>query len=101
MPPGPRFCVQSPGRSTCTARRAGAFPARAGAACAPAVNIGGMELGAFEADRTTRIVFGPGTRRRLPEIARALGFRRTLLVADPGLVACGYAAEAESVLTDA
>ena len=44
----------------------------------------------FELESRTRLVFGPGTLSRLGELARELGFRRTLLVADPGLVATGF-----------
>lgn len=39
----------------------------------------------FDFTLSTRLVFGPGTLNRLGELARALGFRRPLLVADPGL----------------
>jgi alcohol dehydrogenase class IV len=38
----------------------------------------------------TRLVFGPGTLSRLGDLARELGFRRTLLVSDPGLLASGH-----------
>ena len=38
----------------------------------------------------TRVVYGPGTLARLGELARELGFRRTLLVSDQGLVGAGY-----------
>jgi len=46
----------------------------------------------------TRIVFGPGSVERLGEIARELGFHRTLLVADPGLMAAGHPARAARLL---
>jgi alcohol dehydrogenase len=42
----------------------------------------------------TRTVFGTGTIERVGELSRELGFRRTLLVADLGLVASGHVAEA-------
>ena len=42
----------------------------------------------------TRIVFGAGSIKRLGELAAELGFRRTLLVADRGLVASGHVDEA-------
>ncbi len=44
----------------------------------------------FESAVNVRLVFGPGAARRLGEIARLEGFRRTLLVADEGLRAAGH-----------
>jgi alcohol dehydrogenase len=44
------------------------------------------------------VVYGAGTLGRLGELARALGFRRTLLVSDPGMVTAGYVAAATSSL---
>src|SRR6185436_5922027 len=41
----------------------------------------------FELASPTRLVFGPGTLSRLGELARELGFGRTLLVADAGIAA--------------
>jgi alcohol dehydrogenase len=52
----------------------------------------------FEAESRTRLVFGPGTLARLGEIARERGFRRTLVVSDPGVVATGYTARACAAL---
>lgn len=46
----------------------------------------------------TRIVFGPGTLARLGELARELGFRRTLLVSDPGLAPTGHPDRARRLL---
>jgi alcohol dehydrogenase len=54
--------------------------------------------GGFDVQLRTRIVFGAGSLRRLGELARELGFRRTLLVADPGIVAAGYPEEAADSL---
>src|SRR4030095_9874630 len=48
----------------------------------------------FDFQPRTRVVFGAGTIERLGELARELGFRRTLLVADQGLVSSGHVAEA-------
>ncbi|MCI0696543.1 iron-containing alcohol dehydrogenase, partial [candidate division KSB1 bacterium] len=45
--------------------------------------------------------FGIGVFERLGELAGELGFRRTLLVADHGMVACGYAGEASKLLQQA
>lgn len=48
----------------------------------------------FDFQSRTRVIFGPGAINRLGELARELGFRRTLLVADHGLVASGHVDEA-------
>jgi len=55
----------------------------------------------FDFHLRTRVVFGVGMFERLGEIARELGFKRSLLVADAGMVACGYVAEATTLLTAA
>ncbi|MCM2254761.1 MAG: iron-containing alcohol dehydrogenase [Vicinamibacteria bacterium] len=56
-----------------------------------AVERGGLTL-------RTRVVWGVGAVSRLGELARAEGFTRVLLVADPGLVAAGHVARAEAAL---
>lgn len=56
-----------------------------------AVERGGLTL-------RTRVVWGVGALSRLGELARAEGFTRVLLVADPGLVAAGHVARAEAAL---
>jgi alcohol dehydrogenase class IV len=48
----------------------------------------------FDFHTRTRLVFGAGSIKRLGELASELGFRRTLLVADRGLVASGHVDEA-------
>src|SRR5262245_27215905 len=48
----------------------------------------------FDFQPRTRVVFGAGAIERLGELARELKFRRTLLVADHGLVASGHVDEA-------
>jgi alcohol dehydrogenase len=48
----------------------------------------------FDFSLRTRAIFGPGTVRQLGTIARALGFTRTLLVADAGMRDAGYVAVA-------
>jgi alcohol dehydrogenase len=55
----------------------------------------------FDFQLRTRMVFGSGTIRRLGELARDLGFRRSLLVADQGLLASGHVDEALSPLSQA
>lgn len=52
----------------------------------------------FDFYTRTRLVFGSGAFERLGELARELGFNRALLVADRGMVACGYVDEALKVL---
>lgn len=49
----------------------------------------------------TRIVFGTGTLRRLALLAGELGFTRTLVVADEGIVATGYVDTVAALLRDA
>jgi alcohol dehydrogenase len=44
----------------------------------------------FDFHPQTRVVFGPGSLRRLGELARELGGSRILLVTDPGLEAAGH-----------
>jgi alcohol dehydrogenase len=55
----------------------------------------------FDYQPRTRVVFGAGAIERLGELARALNFRRTLLVADHGLVASGHVDEAVAPLQNA
>ena len=55
----------------------------------------------FDFQLRTRLVFGAGALARLGTLARELDFRRTLLVADRGLVSSGHVAEASAVLTAA
>ena len=52
----------------------------------------------FDFQLHTRIVFGEGALARLGELARELGFTRTLIVADPGIVATGQVARAAAIL---
>lgn len=55
----------------------------------------------FDFHLRTRVVFGHGSFARLGQLARELGFARTLLVADPGLAQAGHAAEALRRLDEA
>ncbi len=52
----------------------------------------------FDFGLRTRVVFGQGALDRLGALARELGFRRTLLVADEGMVEAGHVAEALRLL---
>src|SRR5688572_22148868 len=57
--------------------------------------------GRFDLTLNTRVVFGPGTLERLGELARELGFRRTLVVTDKGLLPTGLADRAKGLLAQA
>ena len=52
----------------------------------------------FDFQLHTRVVFGAGSFERVGEFARALGFTRTLLVADAGMVAAGFVDQATRLL---
>ena len=55
-------------------------------------------MNSFDFHLRTRVVFGQGALGKLGDAARKLGFRRSLLVADPGLRACGHVEKASEVL---
>src|SRR4051794_21827438 len=55
----------------------------------------------FEFQTRTRVIFGEGAINRLGAVARDLGFRRPLLVADHGLQASGHVGEASASLAGA
>lgn len=55
----------------------------------------------FRFEMHPALVGGPGSLAQLGSHARALGFKRTLAVSDPGLVAAGHAGRAEKLLADA
>ncbi len=55
----------------------------------------------FDFQPRTRVIFGAGTLGQLGACASELGFRRTLLVADRGILAAGYVEEAVKVLSAA
>ena len=55
----------------------------------------------FDFQPRTRVVFGSGTLARLGSLAKELGFLRTLLVADAGVVQAGYVAAAADALARA
>ena len=55
----------------------------------------------FDFTSQTQVIFGAGTFKRLGELARSLTFKKTLLVADKGLVQVGYVAKAAKLLNDA
>ncbi|HSK62934.1 MAG TPA: iron-containing alcohol dehydrogenase [Pyrinomonadaceae bacterium] len=55
----------------------------------------------FDFQPRTRLIFGAGTIGQLGKLAVELGFRRTLLVADHGLVASGHVDEAVTPLQEA
>jgi alcohol dehydrogenase len=45
----------------------------------------------FDSHPRTRVIFGPGASGRVGQLARDLGFRRALLVADRGVIDAGHA----------
>jgi alcohol dehydrogenase len=53
----------------------------------------------FDFQPRTRVIFGPGSLTRVGTLARDLGFRRILLVADPGIRRAGHAAAVSDSLT--
>ena len=55
-------------------------------------------MAAFDFQLRTRVVFGDGAFARLGELARELSFTRTLVVADPGMMATGYVQRAQASL---
>lgn len=55
----------------------------------------------FDFQSRTRLIFGDGSLERLGALASELGFKRTLLVADKGILACGYVDRATKLLSDA
>ena len=55
----------------------------------------------FDLQPRTRVVFGEGALEKLGELAKGLGFARTLLVADAGLVRAGHTTRAARCLADA
>jgi len=58
-------------------------------------------MSGFDFQPRTRVVLGSRAVDRAGELARQLGFRRSLVVADPGIVASGHAARVVSALADA
>lgn len=56
-------------------------------------------ISSFDFQSRTRVLFGAGKFATLGELAsRALQFQRTMLVADRGMIACGYVSEAVKLL---
>ena len=49
-----------------------------------------MKIKPFDYQSHTRVVFGPGSVEKIGDLARELNFRRSLLVADRGLLSFGY-----------
>ncbi|MBI1764968.1 MAG: iron-containing alcohol dehydrogenase [Acidobacteria bacterium] len=55
----------------------------------------------FDFQPRTRVIFGDGTFAQLGMLARELEFKRALLVADRGILSCGYVDEATQLLNQA
>lgn len=58
-------------------------------------------MGPFDFNNPTRLIFGERSVERIGTLAFELGFRRTLLVCDRGIVTCGYAQTVSDLLTEA
>src|SRR4051794_15788556 len=52
----------------------------------------------FDYKPRTRVLFGAGSIRKLPGLATQSGFRRTLLIADRGIVIAGHSSLAADLL---
>jgi alcohol dehydrogenase len=55
-------------------------------------------LAAFDHQPRTRLVFGVNSLERIGELGRELGFKRALLVTDPGIVQAGHSTRAADIL---
>ena len=60
-----------------------------------------MDLGPFDHQPRTRLVYGVGTLRRVGELASELGGKRVLIVTDPGIAKAGYPAQAVTLIEEA
>ena len=60
-----------------------------------------MDLGPFDHQPRTRIVFGNGMLSRLGDLVREYGGSRVLIVSDPGIVKAGYVTRALTFLEQA
>ena len=58
-------------------------------------------MGNFDFELRTRVVFGTGALDKLPDLARAFSFTRTLVVADHGIAAAGYVERVAALLRKA
>lgn len=54
----------------------------------------------FDFNPRTRLIFGERSFERLGEFASELGFKRTLLVSDKGILSCGYVDRASRLLAE-
>jgi alcohol dehydrogenase len=55
----------------------------------------------FDFNPRTRLIFGEGSLEHLGSLASEMGFRRTLLVADKGILACGFVDQVSKLLSEA
>jgi alcohol dehydrogenase len=60
-----------------------------------------QQQNAFDFIPRTSTIFGEGSFERLGSVAASLGFRRVLVVSDPGIARSGFAARAVKMLWDA
>lgn len=65
----------------------------------PAPRLGpDWNLASFDHAPGTRLIFGPGTVRRIGEVVAGQGAQRVLLVTDPGLIRAGHADRVRTLL---
>lgn len=60
-----------------------------------------MDLGPFDHQPRTRLVFGAGTLARVGELAKEIGGKRVLVVTDPGIAKAGYPGKAIELIQEA
>lgn len=60
-----------------------------------------MELGTFDYQPRTRLIYGNGALARIGDLVQELGGTRVLIVSDPGIVKSGYTTRAASYLNAA
>src|SRR5687767_6777643 len=51
-------------------------------------------IASFDFQARTRVISGRGASSQVGRLAREIGFRRALLVADPGMIGAGYLSQA-------
>src|SRR5689334_9317155 len=64
------------------------------------IRLADPAMKSFSFNPLTQLIFGEGTFERIGEVASHLGFRHTLIVADSGIVSCGFVDRARTSLSD-
>lgn len=60
-----------------------------------------MDLGFFDYQPRTRLIYGNGALKQLGGLTCEMGGSRVLIVSDPGILGAGYVARAETILREA